>query len=226
MITIPDRIYAQYRNQPNAVKWYKIIPDMAGQFIVAFDAVRASYDIDKAEGDQLDVIGRIVVIDRSYEAGIVFKTSNWGGSKIQFGAKKSQFANTTGKIDAEVSDIIFRKLIKAKIVKNNSDATIDGILQAIEFITGDNRARVIDPGDMTFSVAFGKTLTEIDKMLLSQFDILPRPQGVRFAGYTDPVYKTIWGGAYVWGNGLSQFWQYNDPHQSGRFSARLSSRFS
>lgn len=207
-MTTPDRIYAQYRNKPKAVKWYRITPEMAGQFEIIYNSIRLSYDIDKATGDQLDVLGRIVVIDRSYEAQIVFDGTQWGGSDAQFGGDDSMFSAASGITNAEVSDSIFRKLIKAKIAKNNSDATIDGIISALEFITDDTKIKVIDAEDMSFSIEFGMALTEIDKMLLTQFSIVPKPQGVRFTGFSETVAVTYWGGEYGWGDDRAAFGQY------------------
>lgn len=207
-MTTPDRIYAQYRNKPKAVAWYRITPEIAGQFETVYNSIRLSYDIDHATFDQLDVLGRIVVIDRSYEANIKFDACDWGGSKIQFGGKKNQFRSPTGITNAAVSDEIFRKLIKAKIAKNNSDATIDSIITALEFITGDTQITVNDPEDMTFSVTFGKKLSDIDRTLLTSFNIVPKPQGVRFSGFTESLAVTYFGGQYGWGNQYAQFGQY------------------
>lgn len=203
----PDRIYAQYR-KPKAVKWYRITPEMAGQFETVYNSIRLSYDIDKASGDQLDALGRIVVIDRSYEEQIVFDGTQWGDSEAQFGESESMFSAASGITNAEVSDEIFRKLIKAKIAKNNSDATIDSIISALEFITGDTQIKVIDAENMSFSVEFGIALTEIDKMLLTQFSIAPKPQGVRFAGFSETAAVTYWGGEYGWGDDRAAFGQY------------------
>lgn len=207
-MTTPDRIYAQYRTKPKAVKWYRITPEMAGQFETVYNSIRLSYDIDKAEGEQLDAIGRIVVIDRSYEAKIIFDTNDFGESSSQFGDTDCMFSSPTGVTNAKTSDVIFRKLIKAKIAKNNSDATIDGIIEALEFITGDTQIKVVDSEDMTFTIEFGIALTEVDKMLLTQFHIVPKPQGVRFAGFSETASVTFWGCQYNWGDDRAEFGQY------------------
>jgi len=207
-MTTPDRIYAQYRNKPKAVAWYRITPEIAGQLETVYNSIRLSYNIDHATFDQLDVLGRIVVIDRSYEAGVIFETTDWGGVDSQFGGTDSMFTAPSGITNATLSDEIFRKLIKSKIAKNNSDATIDSIITALEFITGDTQIRVIDPEDMTFTIEFGMELTPVDRMLLTSFNIVPKPQGVRFAGFSETPAVTYWGGEYGWGDNRSQFGQY------------------
>ena len=46
-LTIPTRIYAQYRGKPRAVAWYNITRTIGGQFADVFqDIVRRSPDLD------------------------------------------------------------------------------------------------------------------------------------------------------------------------------------
>ncbi len=69
-MNIPDRIYAQYRDKPKAVDWYAIAKKLGGSIGDAAEAVRKSYDIDNVLGEQLNVIGRIVVAPRSFVGSI------------------------------------------------------------------------------------------------------------------------------------------------------------
>lgn len=65
---MPNRIYAQYRDKPKAAAWYGIAPTLALELSDVYELVRVSYDIDIANIDQLDMIGRIVVIDKPYNS--------------------------------------------------------------------------------------------------------------------------------------------------------------
>jgi hypothetical protein len=79
--------------------------------------------------------------------------------------------------------VVYRALIRSKIAKNNSDATLDGVVTAMQFILPNTQVIVGDFENMTMDVSF---LTAIDLPtinLLNTFDIVPRPQGVRFRGY-------------------------------------------
>ena len=204
----PDRIYAQYRNKPNAKAWYSIVPTLGLEICNAFEAVRTSYNIDTAVGAQLDVIGRIVVIDRSYESSVAWDSTMWGQQSVQWGGAGMQWQSTGQTINNEISDAIFRTLIKAKIAKNNSDATLDGVVEALMYITDATPIRVIDNEDMTMSVSFGSQLDNITRFVLDTFDIVPRPQGVEFLGYTEEPAITQWGGRYGWGDTRAQFGQF------------------
>lgn len=208
---MPNRIYAQYADKPKAVAWYNITPNMAQPLFDTFDAVRMSYDIDTAVGAQLDVIGRIVVIDRGFESFVVFDPDTYfggSGDACQFGGIDSQFESVGDVLSQEVSDAMFRVLIRAKIAKNNSDATLDGIADALSYITASSPIQVVDNEDMTFSVSFGSELTDIERFVFNTFDVVPRPQGVRFLGYVEETAITQFGGAFGWGDTRANFGFY------------------
>lgn len=208
---MPNRIYAQYADKPKAVAWYGITPTMLEQLDLAAEAVRTSYDIDAAVGAQLDVIGRIVVIDRGFESFVVFDPDTYfggPGDACQFGGIDSQFESVGDVLSQEVSDTIFRVLIRAKIAKNNSDATLDGIASALSFITESSPIRVVDNENMTMSVSFGSELTDIERFVFNTFDVVPRPQGVRFLGYVEETAITQFGGAFSFGDTRASFGFY------------------
>lgn len=208
---MPNRIYAQYADKPKAVAWYNITPNMAQPLFDTFDAVRMSYDIDTAVGAQLDVIGRIVVIDRGFESFVVFDPDTYfggSGDACQFGGIDSQFESVGTTVSNEVSDAIFRVLIRAKIAKNNNDATLDGIASALSFITESSPIRVVDNENMTMSVSFGSELTDIERFVFNTFDVVPRPQGVRFLGYVEETAITQFGGAFGFGDTRASFGFY------------------
>lgn len=208
---MPNRIYAQYADKPKAVAWYNITPNMAQPLFDTFDAVRMSYDIDTAVGEQLDVIGRIVVIDRGFESFVVFDPDTYfggSGDACQFGGIDSQFESVGEVLSQEVSDAIFSVLIRAKIAKNNSDATLDGVADALSYITSSSPIRVVDNEDMTFSVSFGSELTDIERFVFNTFDVVPRPQGVRFLGYVEETAITQFGGAFGFGDTRASFGFY------------------
>lgn len=184
---IPDRIYAQYRNKPKAVAWYRIARELGGNIEAAAEAVRKSYDLDTAQGEQLDVIGRIVVADRSFlgtadlNPGIFDLTD---GS--EFGDDDAMFSALTIDQDATLSDELYRLVIRAKIVKNNGDATIENILAGMNFLLPSaDVIRVTDGEDMSFSVEFYGQISNLERYALLNAGLVPKPQGVRFNGFLE-----------------------------------------
>lgn len=186
-MNVPDRIYAQYRNKPKAVAWYEIARKLGGSIEAAAEAVRKSYDIDSAEGEQLNVLGRIVVAPRSFAGTIPLNP--WffdltDGS--EFGDDDAMFSALTIDQDGNLSDDLYRLVIKAKIVKNNGDATIENILAGMNFLLpGAEVLRVTDGEDMSFSIEFYGQITNMDRFALLNAGLVPKPQGVRFNGFLE-----------------------------------------
>ena len=178
------RNYAQYRNSPKLIEWLKIVPTIANDLTVVADQVRASYDIDNATTHELNVIGRIVDQPRNFESFVSVSYLSLGNVNANLGGSLAQLKPASNVVSQDVSDDIYRILIRSKIAKNRSNATIEEVLDSVVFITGVEPAGVTE-GDMSFGINFGEVLPAIARFLLNNFDVLPKPQGVRFLGYTE-----------------------------------------
>lgn len=188
------RIYAQYRDKPKFVSWIGINGHLGNEIESAYQDIAGSYDIDSANTAELDILGRIVGINRSFEATIEYSSSQFGRS--QFGS--SQFQQTQGVTDAALNNDIYRLLIRAKIAKNTNDATLDGIIAAFSFIVETNGIRILDPENMGIDILFD-SLTDLEKLVLVNFDITPKPQGVELNGFIDESDVTQFGSAQFGG---------------------------
>lgn len=186
---LPDRIYAQYRNAPKAVAWYNITRQLAAQLDTTAIDVRNMYDIDRNSGAQLDVIGRIVVQPREF-TGQVSMVPGWcanaSNSPAECGDESAMCSALNVDQDSQMSDDLYRLAIKAKIIKNNSDATIDSILDGMNFLLPNaDVLRVTDGEDMSFSIEFYGNITELERWALRNQSFVPKPQGVRFNGFLE-----------------------------------------
>lgn len=188
-LTLPDRIYAQYRTKPKALKWYEITRSLATELNSAVDAVRVMYNIDTAVGAQLDIIGRIVVIDRAFTGQVELTPGLFALTDgDEFGDSEASFAALFVDQDQQMSDDLYRLVIKAKIIKNNSDATIDSILFGMNFLLPDaNFLRLTDSEDMSFIIEFYGSITELQRYALLNSQLVPKPQGVRFGGFLEGI---------------------------------------
>lgn len=186
-MNIPDRIYAQYRDKPKAVAWYAIARKLGGSIEAAAQAVRKSYDIDTAVGEQLNVIGRIVVAPRSFVGSMPMNPGLFDLTDgDQFGDDDAMFSALTIDQDGQLSDELYRLVIKAKIVKNNGDATIDNILDGMNFLLPKAQVlRVTDGEDMSFSIEFYGEITNLERFALLNAGMVPKPQAVRFNGFLE-----------------------------------------
>jgi len=208
-VTILDRLYSQYKNKPKIAKLIKAYQDVFEDIDKQANYVINSYNIDNADSDQLDVIGDIVGVSRGYTSGITYVGSSFGGFEgvtvtSQFGGM--QFTGAGYIIQPNTSNIIYRSLIQAKIIKNNYNATIEDILRGLELITGHNNIELIDNEDMSFSINFNFKLNPLQILILEVFGkkIIQRPQGVRFDGYIDNLEITSFGNGQF-GSTLSYF---------------------
>lgn len=156
---------------------------MLVDFNAASELVRLSYDIDSATSYELDILGRIVVQARNFESFITLEVNQLGDG-LQLG-DGVQLSGQTGRVSQNVSDDIYRTLIRAKIAKNNSDGTTSSVLASVAFITGVNDLMVVDRENMSFGVVFVNALSDVSRFILNNFDIVPRPQGVEFLGFVE-----------------------------------------
>lgn len=187
MMNIPDRIYAQYRGKPKTEAWLNITPTMIAPLVDTAAIVRNMYDIDAMSGAQLEVIGRVVVISRTLPFSTLMVVSELdltdGGECGDMGAMCSA---TSIDDDTAMSDELYRIVIRAKIIKNNSDATIESILSGINFLLPNAQVmRLVDGENMTFSIEFYGNITELERWALVNARLVPKPQGVRFSGFLE-----------------------------------------
>lgn len=188
-MNIPDRIYAQYRTKPKALAWYAITRQLASELDDAALAVRVMYDIDTATGEQLNIIGRIVVVDRTFTGSVALDPGLFALlDGDEFGDTEAVFAALYIDQDGQMSDDLYRLVIKSKIIKNNSDATIESILHGMNFLLPNAEVlRVTDGEDMTFSIEFYGSITDLERWALLNAELVSKPQGVRFNGFLEAL---------------------------------------
>ena len=207
------RILAQDRVYPKNVSFLTIIPEVAESAHQACLDIQDILNIDRSKN--LDLIGRVVVQDRTVIVDQEMTVVRFGidGSTVyagqsQFG--RSQFGNAQYSIpvsiqvntrsgdlssraspkkikdDQGLSNEYYRHLLRAKISKNNSDATYDGIISAVKFIAPDvDSVEIIDSEDMTFGIRIYGKISGVARNILNQKGIIPEPQGVKYSGYAE-----------------------------------------
>lgn len=185
----PNRIYAQYRNKLKAVAWYNITRSLATQIADAAAAVRIVYSIDAAQGEQLDVIGRIVVVPRDFMGEVTMETAMCAtdvNGPAEFGDTSAMCSVPSVDQSMAMSDNLYRLAIKSKILKNNSYATIEDIITGMNFLLPNAQVtRLVDGEDMTFSIEFYGTVTDLERWAIVNASFVPKPQGVKFNGFLE-----------------------------------------
>lgn len=159
-----------------------------------FNSFETAFDIDTAVGSQLDIIGKIVGVNRSVPLVI---------EKIRFGFDGDATARGMASIfddsipsapffsifeeaytSLQLDDYDYRLFIKAKVAKNvaagvmvsDDRVTIqDAILQAFEGL-----AYIIDNQNMTLSLYVSTSVDAERIRAIKQLGLIPKPQGVSY----------------------------------------------
>ena len=142
-----------------------------------------AFDIDTAEGVQLDLLGKIVGLSRIVPDVIPKVYFGFGTPNTDTFSKAPMFRTFDDTLtDTQLNDSDYRFFLKAKITKNVVSAKmIDdnlSIQDAISFMFG-NAAYVSDNQDMTMTLYVDDTYPTRLLTYLSALDLIPRPQAVR-----------------------------------------------
>lgn len=174
------RIINEYRGKNRMVRWLTITPEISNDHVEhPLDQIRGSYDVDTVSGEMLDIIGRIVGVDRPILRGAEFDVFGYAGNDSYTNYNIAPYIGDGEAIDAPLNNDLYRKLIKAKIARNISDGTADSIIQLVELIIGVKVTALSDNGDKSFDIGVASQLDNTTLYLIEHFDIIPRPQGTR-----------------------------------------------
>ena len=180
----------QYSDKEKAVAEINVLIRTWSKVFDLFNSFFDEFDIDQAFGDRLDIIGRIVGVNRIVEDGILKKYFGFSGitNALTFG-KGTFFDLFKDAIytDTELNDTQFRFFIKAKIAKNTTSAYMVNddrisLQKTIRFLFSD-RAFIIDRQDMTLDLYVDVDFPAEDFLLLTVLNLLPKPQGVRYSQF-------------------------------------------
>lgn len=152
--------------------------------------------IDTAVGAQLDIIGEIVGQPREFidtalltyfaylgypdaESYGDLNDSSLGG--FYKGLNDPIAGNTL------LNDDQYRLFIKAKIIKNSTNATPNQLLEFVNFVFDSDHNQIIEEGDAAYTLLVGKELSTFERVLLTYISyssgypsrFVPKPIGVR-----------------------------------------------
>jgi len=158
------------------------------------DSFSVEFDLDNATGDRLDIIGRIVGINRIVPfvvANIAFgfsENANARGFEDKFNplADRAPFQDKFERdyTSLQLDDLAYRFFIRAKISRNTGgpylvDDRALSIQDAVNTLF-QGGAYVIDQKDMTL-ILYVSPLFNFERLLaIIRLDLLPKPQGVRY----------------------------------------------
>lgn len=175
------RIIWQYQNGPKFRRWIRTFPRIAtSQISEPCEKIANLINIDTAVGDQLDICARIAGISsRPRIAPADLAVFGYGGTPGAVGYNLAPYRGPDTATNIPAPDYLFRLVVKAKVLSNNSTGTVDDIKRAAEAILGTG-VTVIDNQDMTMDVRYANTGVNPNVLyLVNLLDLIPRPQGVK-----------------------------------------------
>ena len=144
-----------------------------------------AYDVDKAVGKQLDVLGKIVGIGRTVPTVLLKKYFSFSGTFNggAFGKAPFKTGNEATYSDTQLNNEDYRFLIKAKIIRNFTYCSLSkpnklNMQKAIDYLFN-NKGWIKDNYNMTFDLYVSEVF-DLDKIALIQaLDLFPLPKGTR-----------------------------------------------
>jgi hypothetical protein len=192
-----SRVAKQFQESP---KFLAFLAAMLAFTQEVEDCLQSMYyltDVDTMTGANLDVIGRIVGTSRFVTTVInltYFGFDDTGAYATRFGEEGQPDIGSRFYEEGEVlasttilADPEFRMLIRAKIVKNSSQATNEDIIRGLQYLFDTLDIHIVDNLNMSISIKVGRPLYALEQALLTTLDIIPRPAGVRVADISSYV---------------------------------------
>lgn len=148
---------SEYKTRPKLTSWLLWLLSEGLTYNGVIDELVNAFILDTAVGAQLDVIGRIVGVERLlnfYPSG--------GESPL-------------------MDDDTYRTVIKARIVQDFWKGTLPELYEAWGVLFPDIRLQVQDLQDMTYNVVIIGAFSSLMRELIVNGYIVPKPEGVRIA---------------------------------------------
>lgn len=149
-----DLIVPEHR-KPKLLQWLNCILEKMEDIRFCTQNIDIYFDLDTAKGKQLDILGELVGRQRELN--------------FQPDEQESSILN----------DIVYRTVIRAKIGINHWDGTIPSIYALWQNLFPDYKLYIKDNQDMSMDAVVVGDLTELEKKLIHNGYIVPRPEGVK-----------------------------------------------
>ncbi len=153
-VTYLNRITSLYRDKPKFIAWLSAALDKIHGATAMSEILDIAFDIDHAEGKQLDILGDIIGQARR----ATFNPSDGSGSVL--------------------SDDHYRVLLKAKVVQNIWNGEIEILQPTWNILFPNSQIIIRDNQDMTMDVNILGGVPLVIRELMNAGYIVPKPEAV------------------------------------------------
>lgn len=186
MENVGRTIISQYANSATLRTLIENLNEYIDPRVNIEEFYRTIWNVDTAEGEGLDIWGRIVGVSRLLQltgtqnifgflnASVPYDWAPFGQGTFSTGTEVTQAY--------ELNDTAYRTLILTKALANivaTNAPSLNALLRNL--FPGRGRAYVLDLGNMSMRFVFEFSLTNIEYAILTQSGALPHPAGVSFS---------------------------------------------
>lgn len=190
------RVTEQFKNKLIFDKYLELLLSEQKELQQVFKDLMQKRSIETATGAQLDIIGDIVgqpreLIDTallSYFAYLGYPDAQPYGD-LEGVSKGGFYRSLSDPLagNTVLNDEQYRLFIKAKILKNTTNATPNELLNFIKFVFGIDVNLIIAEGNAEFTLMLGRNLSNFERLLLNYVSnsegypsrFVPKPIGVK-----------------------------------------------
>ena len=193
-----SRVTEQFKTEDHPIfdKYLQLLLGGKIELQEIFRELMQERSLDTATGAQLDIIGEIVgqpreLIDTALLTFFAFvgypDAQSYGDLNNQSLGGPYYDINNPLAGNTLLTDEQYRLFIKAKIIKNNTNATPDQFIEFMRFVFGVDLSLIVAEGNAEFTLMIGAELTSFEKVLLTYTSyssgypsrFIPKPIGVR-----------------------------------------------
>lgn len=198
-----SRLATQFRESVNLIAYIQALLTEADNIESVIQDLCARYNIDTSSGVNLDIIGAIVGQSREFVDAEIFDyfflediDSPGGGPANAKGFGDLNNPSAGGRFIGLgestiglrlLTDTEYRKYIRARIIRNNTDCTIESLIEAFKFLFNDDTLVTIVEGSTSYTVTIGRLLNADEKAILTNTDLIPKTAGVGVGYLEYPV---------------------------------------
>lgn len=191
-----SRVTEQFKDKEIFDKYLQLLLSGMVDIQEVFRQLMQLRSIDTATGVQLDIIGDIVgqpreLIDTALLSFFAFQgypdAQSYGDlGNPSLGGYYYDIRNPLAG-NTLLTDEQYRLFIKAKILKNNTSATPNEVIDFVKFVFGVDLSLVVGEGNAEFTLMLGKELSSFERVLLTYVssssgypsNFIPKPIGVK-----------------------------------------------
>lgn len=182
-----DLITPRHQTAPRFTATVALLTSAVGSVADVTLTLPSRFDLDIAEGAQLDAVGKWVGVGREIVSPVANQFFSWdtAGKGYGQGYWKDAFAPVDG--ISILDDRSYRAALRLKILRNRWAGAYQGFTPLFVRLEGDVENVILLRDNLNMSVdviVYGPILSTFLRLLIEQADLIPRPMGVRIASYT------------------------------------------